>query len=178
MTVTFLQVSEPGSVGSQVVIKGRLPTHVRFARRSRRVKPRAKADYDGHLFAMRRPLRAHIGRGDAVNVGAIAPRRPPSQIAIRTANTKIAIAKRAMPMPAGDRKRKNSIYAPPARPSDDERIADITDAIAAVNGWNRAATGFQDWRASPAAKRATVLLACGSAAAWPRTNPKFDDGFS
>src|SRR5215813_5828050 len=86
------------------------------------VKPRAKADYDGHLFAMRRPLRAHIGRGDAVNVGAIAPRRPPSQIAIRTANTKIAIAKRAMPMPAGDRKRKNSAYAPPARPSDDERV--------------------------------------------------------
>jgi hypothetical protein len=127
---------------------------------------------------MRRPLRAHIGCGDAVNVGAIASRRPPSQIAVRTANTKIAIAKRAMPMPAGDRKRKNSIYAPPARPSDDERVADITDAIAPMNGSNRAATGFQDWRASPAAKRATVLLACGSAAAWPRTNPKFDDGFS
>src|SRR5262245_6406196 len=49
-------------------------------------------------------------------------RRPPSQIAIRTADTKIAIAERAMPMPAGDRKRKNSIYAPPARPSDGERV--------------------------------------------------------
>jgi hypothetical protein len=36
-------------------------------------------------------------------------------------------------------------------PSDDERVADITYAIAAVNGWNRVATGFQDWRASPAA---------------------------
>jgi hypothetical protein len=28
-----------------------------------------RADYDGRLFAMRRPLRAHIGCGDAVNVG-------------------------------------------------------------------------------------------------------------
>ena len=49
-------------------------------------------------------------------------RRPPSQIAIRTANTKIAIAKRAMPMPAGGRKRKNSIYAPLTRHYDGERV--------------------------------------------------------
>src|SRR5215475_14424016 len=150
MTVTFLQVSEPGSVGSQVVIEGDCRRMSALRPAGGQAKSRAKADYDGHLFAMRRPLRAHIGRGDAVDVGAIASRRPPSQIAIRTANTKIAIAKRAMPMPAGDRKRKNSIYAPPARPSDDERIADITDAIAPMNGSNRAATGFQDWRASPA----------------------------
>jgi hypothetical protein len=60
------------SVGSQVVIKG-------DCRRVSALRPAGGtgevaqgADYDGRLFAMRRPLRAHIGCGDAVNVGAIA----------------------------------------------------------------------------------------------------------
>jgi hypothetical protein len=72
MTVTFLQVGEPGNVGSQVVIEGN-------CRRVSALRPAGgtgdvaqSADYDGRLFAMRRPLRAHIGCGDAVNVGAIA----------------------------------------------------------------------------------------------------------
>jgi hypothetical protein len=72
MTVTFLQVGEPGSVGSQVVIEGdcRRVSALRPAGGTGEVAQRA--DYDGRLFAMRRPLRAHIGCGDAVNVGAIA----------------------------------------------------------------------------------------------------------
>jgi hypothetical protein len=86
-------------------------------------------------------------------------------IAIRTANTKIAIAKRAMPIPAGGRKRKNSIYAPPARHDDDERVADITSAIAAM--MTRTASPQDSTLACEprSAKRATVLFDCGSAAA-------------
>jgi len=59
-------------MGSQVVIEG-------DCRRVSALRPSGgtgeaaqRADYDGRLFAMRRPLRAHIGCGDAVNVGAIA----------------------------------------------------------------------------------------------------------
>jgi hypothetical protein len=76
MTVTFLQGGEPGSVGSQVVIEGdcRRVSALRPAGGTGEVAQRA--DYDGRLFAMRRPLRAHIGRGDAVSVGAIAAQQP------------------------------------------------------------------------------------------------------
>jgi hypothetical protein len=73
MTVTFLQVGEPGSVGSQVVIEG-------DCRRVSALRPAGGtgevaqgADYDGRLFAMRRPLRAHIGCGDAVNAAPLNP---------------------------------------------------------------------------------------------------------
>jgi len=73
MTVTFLQVSEPGSVGPQVVIEGDCRRMSALRPAGGQAKPRAqRADYDGHLFAMRRPRCAHIGCGDAVNVGAIA----------------------------------------------------------------------------------------------------------
>jgi hypothetical protein len=49
-----------------------LLTHVRFAPAGGTGEVAQRADYDDRLFAMRRPLRAYIGSGDAVNVGAIA----------------------------------------------------------------------------------------------------------